>query len=176
VAEDVARKVYEAIGKLQFGDQVTLTARYREPLIACRRPTPEQLKWAKDTLAKAATPKKGADLPAIYAQRTLRLAEHPESIPIPLQVLRIGDVCIGSMPTEVFCEIGLEFRKRCPIQPAFLVSLAHGYYGYLPAFRHFELGGYETWLGSNRLEPHASEKMLDALHEMAAEIKNAPGR
>ena len=31
-------------------------------------------------------------------------------------------------------------------------SLAHGYYGYLPTPRHHELGGYETWLGTNRLE------------------------
>jgi hypothetical protein len=44
--------------------------------------------------------------------------------------------------------------------------------GYLPTPRHFALGGYETWLGTNRLEPQASEKMLDALLEMAAEVKD----
>ena len=78
---------------------------------------------------------------------------YPASIPAPLQILRIGNVCIGSMPNEVFCETGLEFRKRCPIQPAFLVSLAHGYFGYLPTPRQHELGGYETWLGTSRFEP-----------------------
>ncbi|MFO7907989.1 MAG: hypothetical protein ACQESR_30265 [Planctomycetota bacterium] len=54
---------------------------------------------------------------------------------------------------------------------AFLVSLSHGYLGYLPTPRHFPLGGYETWFGTNRLEPEASLKMLDALLEMAAELK-----
>ena len=51
-----------------------------------------------------------------------------------------------------------------------MVELTHGYYGYLPTPRHFELGGYETWPGTNSLEPQASVKMLDALLEMAAEV------
>ena len=50
-----------------------------------------------------------------------------------------------------------------------MVELAHGYFGYLPTPRHFPLGGYETWPGTNYLEPQASVKMLDALLEMAAQ-------
>jgi hypothetical protein len=68
-------------------------------------------------------------------------------------------------------DVSTEARKRCPIQPSQLVSLTHGYMGYLPAPRHFPLGGYETWLGTSRLEPDASVKMLDTLLEMAAEVK-----
>ena len=74
------------------------------------------------------------------------------------------------MPCEIFCEIGLEFKSRSQQQPAFLVSLAHGYFGYLPSPRHFRLGGYETWIGTNRLEPSASDKMLNALVEMSGEV------
>ncbi len=77
------------------------------------------------------------------------------------------------MPNEVFCETGLEFRQRSPVQPAFLVSLAHGYFGYLPTAKQHELGGYETWLGTSRFEPQAAEKMLDTLLEMAAEVRAA---
>ena len=51
-----------------------------------------------------------------------------------------------------------------------MVELNHGYFGYLPTPRHFELGGYETWPGTNSLEPQASVKMLDALLEMAGEL------
>jgi hypothetical protein len=172
VAEDVARKVHAALAQAAYRDRVTLAARYRELVTACRRPSAEQIQWAKQVLAKPA-PKSGkADLPYIYAQRTMGMAAHPEAIPLPLQVLRIGDVCIGTMPNEVFCEIGLEFRKRSPVRPAFLVSLAHGYFGYLPTPRHHALGGYETWLGTSRLDPQASEKMLDALLEMAEEARS----
>lgn len=171
IAEDVAGKVHAALAKAEYRDGATLAARYQEPLIGTRRPTPEQLAWAKETLAKKDDKTPKGDLPTIYAGRTLRVAENPEQIPVPLQVFRIGPLCIGTMPTEVFCEIGLEFRKRSPIQPAQLVSLAHGYLGYLPTPRHFPLGGYETWIGTNTLEPQASEKMLAKLLEMAAEIK-----
>jgi hypothetical protein len=54
-----------------------------------------------------------------------------------------------------------------------MVELAHGYFGYLPTPRQHELGGYETWLGTNRLEREASVKLLDQLLEMAAELKPA---
>jgi hypothetical protein len=173
VAEDLAAKVHAALAKVEYRDRVTLAARYREPMIACRRPSADMVEWAKRTLDKPASDSSKRDLSYFYAQRTLRMADCPESLPVPLQVLRIGDVCIGSMPNEVFCETGLEFRKRSPLQPAFLVSLAHGYFGYLPTPKQHEWGGYETWLGTSRFEPKASEKMLDALVEMAGEVRAA---
>jgi hypothetical protein len=173
VAHDVAAKVHAALAKAVYRDGITLAARYRELPVATRRPTAEQMAWVNATLAKPA-PKPGqTDLSYIYAQRTKGMAGYVAKLPLALQVLRIGDVCLGTMPNEVFCEIGLEFRKRSPVRPAFLVSLAHGYFGYLPAARHFELGGYETWMGTNRLEPHAADKMLDALVEMAADTQTS---
>ena len=154
---------------LEYRDEVTLAAVYREPTIAWRRPSEKERKWAEQTLA--AGKKKERDLSYIYAQRTMRLAEYPETTTVPLQVLRIGDTCVGTMPFEVFCEIGLEFKERCPIRPAFMVELAHGYFGYLPTPRQHRLGGYETWLGTNRVEMKASDKLLDVLLEMAGELK-----
>jgi len=169
VGRDVAEKVHAAIRGLTFSSEVSLAAAYREPTIAWRRPTPQQRQWAEDTLA--AGRQGDRDLSFIYAQRTLRMADYPADVRVPLQVLRIGDVCIGSMPFEVFAETGLEFKARCPIQPAFLVELAHGYFGYLPTPGQHRLGGYETWLGTNRVEPQASQKLLESLLEMAAELK-----
>lgn len=169
VANDLADKVFSRLPTLKYEPQIVLKARYREPAIAWRRVTPEQRKWAEDTIA--AGRKSDSDLSFIYAQRTLRLADYPETTTIPVQVLRIGNVCIGTMPCEVFCEIGLEFKQRSPIQPAFMIELAHGYYGYLPTPDQMKLGGYETWIGTNRLEPEASTKLMSELLEMAEEIK-----
>ncbi|MDY0170024.1 MAG: neutral/alkaline non-lysosomal ceramidase N-terminal domain-containing protein [Thermoguttaceae bacterium] len=170
VAHDLAAKVQAALEKVEYHDRLTLDARYRELMIATRRPSAEQMAWAKETLAKGGKP----DIPYVYAQRFEELARGAASVPTPLQVLRIGDVCIGSLPNEIFCEIGLEFRKQCPVKPAFLVELAHGYFDYLPTPKQHELGGYETWLATNRLEPNASDKMLGALLEMAAEVRSTP--
>src|SRR5262245_25848113 len=171
VADDVAGKVHAALARASYRDRVTLGARYREPLIATRRPDEALLAWARKTVAEGPRVKGKTDRTAIYAERTLRMAEHPAELKMPLQVLRLGDVALATMPCEVFCEIGLEYKKRSPIQPAFMVELNHGYYGYLPTPRQHELGGYETWLGTNRLETRASEKMLDVLVEMTGELR-----
>ena len=170
VGTDVAAKVYDAMAKLKYQNEVKLAAAYREPTIAWREVSEQRKKWAEETIA--AGKQKERDLSYIYAQRTLRQAKYPSSTTTPLQVFRIGDVCIGTMPFEIFCEIGLEFKKRSPLQPAFLVSLAHGYFGYLPTPRQHRLGGYETWLGTNRVELGASDKLLDALLEMAADLES----
>ncbi|MCX6910542.1 MAG: hypothetical protein NTY01_21210 [Verrucomicrobia bacterium] len=174
IAADIAHKVCAALAKAEYRDGVTLAARFRELTIASRQPTAEQLAWAKETLAKPAPKSNNVDMPATYARRTLSVAAMPKTVLAPLQVFRIGPVCIASMPCEVFCEIGLEFKKRSAVQPAFIVELAHDSLGYLPTPRHFALGGYETWLGTSRMEPQASEKMLAALLEMTAEVKAQP--
>ena len=169
VGRDVAQKVHEALPAVTYRGDVTLAASYREPTIAWRRPTAERKEWATKKLAAGrGSPR---DISYIYAQRTMRLAEYPETTSVPLHVLRIGDVCLGTMPFEVFCEIGLEFKSRCPLQPSFMVELAHGYFGYLPTPSQHRLGGYETWIGTNRVEPMASDKLLEVLLEMAAEVK-----
>jgi hypothetical protein len=174
VASDVASKVHAALGKVQYQKEVSLDARYREAEIAWRLPTEEQLDWAKKTLASGPKVEGKVDLSVAYAERVSAMANYPKSVKLPLQILRIGDTCVGSMPCEVFCEIGLDFRDKNPHKNAFLVSLAHGSYGYLPTPRHHKLGGYETWLGTNRLEVPASDKMLAALLEMAGELAGSP--
>lgn len=173
VAQDVAAKVHAALAKLEYRDHVPLAARYREAEIGWRKPTEEQIAWAKAKMPEETSIGGRANLPRIYAERVLKMVDYPATAHAPVQVFRIGDVCLGTMPCEVFCEIGLEFRRRCPLKPAFMVSLNHGYLGYLPTPRHHDLGGYETWLGTNRLERNASEKLLEHLLEMAEEMKGA---
>lgn len=170
VAEDVAAKVHAALAKVEWKDGADLDARFRELNIAWRPLDAELLMWAKEKQAKAGPNWNKADLPTIYAGRVLKLAEAQNPARVPLQVLRIGDACIGTFPCETFAETGLEFKKRSPVGHSFMVELNHGYLGYLPTPRHFELGGYETWPGTNYLEPQASVKMLDALLEMAAAV------
>jgi neutral ceramidase len=176
VAHDVAAKVHSALTKVEHKPWVKLDARYREPVLKWRRPTPEQLTWAKETLAKPVADPAKTDLSRIYADRTMRMADYPETTPVPIHVFALGDAVLATMPCEIFCEIGLEFRDRSPLQPAAMISLSHGYFGYLPTPRHHDLGGYETWIGTNRLERETSVKLLDELLAMVAEIKSSRGK
>jgi hypothetical protein len=167
VANDVAGKVHQALGEVSYRSDVELGAAYREPTVRWRVPSPALMAWAKDKLNEPPTESNRADLPRIYAGRAVAMAEHPAETVVPVQALRIGDVWIGTMPFEIFTEIGLDFKRRLPGK-GFLVSLAHGYFGYLPSPAQHELGGYETWLGTNRVQPETSDVLLDQLSEMIA--------
>lgn len=171
VAEDLAEKVQGALGQLQWEAGAKLGARQRELPLAWRQVEPGLLAWARETEAKAHRLNAKTDVPIVYAGRIQRLAEASPETKLPVQVLRIGDICLGTSPCETFAETGLDFRKRSPFPKSFMVELAGGYYGYLPPPRHFELGGYETWPGTNYLEPQAEVKIKEALLEMAGELK-----
>jgi hypothetical protein len=171
VANDVAAKVHSALANLTWTTSAPLAARYRELDIQWRTIDPELLAWAKETEATAPRIQGKANLPLAYATRIQSLATPSPETKLPVQVLRIGDILIGTSPCETFAETGLEFKQRSPFKKAFMVELAHGYYGYMPTPRHFELGGYETWPGTNNLEPNAAPKLLSALLDMATELK-----
>ena len=107
----------------------------------------------------------------IYAERTLRMVDMPARIDVPLQALRIGDLAIVTIPFEVFVEIGLELKAKSPFPDTFAVSIANGAYGYLPTVAQHELGGYETWLGTNQVEVQTAPKIVAMLLEMLAQLK-----
>ena len=53
-----------------------------------------------------------------------------------------------------------------------LIELANGGYGYLPTPRQHELGGYETWLGTSKVQKDASEILTRNLLEMLSEMSD----
>jgi hypothetical protein len=173
VAEDLAGKVHGALAGLEWSTRAPLAARYRELDVQWRTLEPERIAWAEKTAANTPRIQGKADLPYAYATRLLKLAKPSPETKFPVQVLRLGDICIGTSPCETFAETGLEFKKRSPFAKSFMVELAHGYYGYMPTPRHFELGGYETWPGTNNVEPQAAVKLMDAVLGLAAELKPA---
>jgi len=147
----------------------------REVTLRMRRPTAEQIAAAKAVLAvkdEAAL----ARLPRLadaYARRTLSLAEAPETIKVPLQALRIGDLAVCAIPFETFVQIGLELKKRSTLARTVVLGVANGYNGYLPTPEHHKLGGYETWLGTNRVQEDASVIITGQLLEMLSELAKA---
>ncbi len=172
VANDVAQKAFAAYQAIPWRDHVTLGVSYEEIDLRFRRPTPQELARAEGVIrAKAASGMKGDTVESYFAERHVRMARLPESVKIPLQALRIGEVGIATVPVEPFCEMGLDIKRRSPFKPTFVVSLAHGYFGYLPTPAQHALGGYEAWLGSSRLEIDAMPEMTDALLRMLTQLK-----
>ncbi len=175
VANSVATAALAAHEKAEYRSAVSIAMREAEIELEVRKPSADDIAAAKERLSKGGEfPYK--TMPDIYARETLKLAEYPDTVKLKLQAIRIGELGIVAIPAEVFTEIGLEIKRRSPLQPTFTIALANGWNGYLPTPQQHELGGYETWRArSSYLEVDASPKIVATLvrllNEVAAENK-----
>ncbi len=142
-----------------------------ELVLALRKPTPEILAQSQRLIAD---PPEGATArQIIYAQRAVDLHNGPDEVGVVLQAIRIGDIGIAALPFETFVETGLALKRQSPMKPSFVIELANGAEKYLPTPEHHELGGYETWLGTNVVERRASVKVEQVLLQLLQQV--APG-
>jgi hypothetical protein len=88
-----------------------------------------------------------------------------------MQTFGIGDLGVAAIPFEVFTEIGLEIKAKSPFKSSFTIELANGSYGYLPTPEQHQMGGYETWLGTNRVETVASRKIVTEILKLFNQVK-----
>lgn len=167
VASKTADAATRAIGKIEkTRADVKLAMAQREITLKHRVPSPELLERAKGLVAIPLKAGERKSLERLYAERTIALAAEPATTKVVIQAIRIGDLAICTLPFEVLVEIGLELKKKSPAGDTFVVELANGGYGYLPTPRQHKLGGYETWLGTNKVQKDASEILVKNLLEM----------
>ncbi len=88
-----------------------------------------------------------------------------------VQTFRIGDLGVAAIPFETFAETGMEIKANSPFKATFVIELANGCYGYLPTAEQHEMGGYETWLSTNKVEKEASGKIVSAILSQFASMK-----
>jgi hypothetical protein len=164
VADAVATAAVKAIEKAEYQSNVHLKSVLQEIELGVRKPTEQEVKRAEGILEKA----KGRELKGaeeVYARETVLLAKYPDKVKVPLQAMVIGGFAISAIPCETFTEIGLRIKKDLsPFKTTCVVSLANGYFGYLPTPEQHKLGGYETWRArSSFLEMTASARIEKAL-------------
>ncbi len=173
VGNRIADVAVAARAAIDHKKHVRLTMVERTLDLGVRKPDADDLAYARTLLADAENPE-SLTVHEVYAQETVLISEtYPETVTIKLQALRIGDVLgIVAIPCEVFAEIGLEIKQRSPFKTSFVISLANGYYGYLPTPAQHQLGGYETWRsGWSYLEVDASTKITEAVLSMLESLK-----
>jgi hypothetical protein len=173
VAKSVAGTALHAYTRLAWQSTAPLAAAERDLTLAVRKPTAPELNRAQNLVATTKRDADGqfSDRKAIYALETLALADYPATVPVKLQVHRIGALTIAAIPCEVFVEIGLDLKATKPLAEHFTISLANGYNGYLPTPEHHALGGYETWRArSSYLEVEASTKITATLRDLLGAV------
>ncbi len=157
---------------VQHRDWVRLQAAQTELPLQVRKPTAEMVTYAQQVLAKPTTATLFHKNERTYAERTLQVQkEWPDEINVILQAFKIGELGIAAIPFETFTQTGLDIKAKSPVKPTFTIELANGSYGYLPTPGQHKLGGYETWLGTNRVETEASDKITAKLLELFAKLK-----
>jgi hypothetical protein len=171
-AADVAWQAVRDIPKHQ--KDVILGVRQRLVTLKYRKPSKEQLLYAQAILAikdKEAIER----LPRLaqhYASAAISAANRPEeTVDVIVQAIRVGDAVLCAVPFETFAETGLELKQKSPFGRTIVVGIANGRHGYLPTPRQHELGGYETWLGTNTVQKDASEIVVKNLVEMMGELR-----
>ena len=171
VASKVADCAWRASREIPHQDDAKVAILQREVTLRYRKPSLEAVTRAEKILAM--TEEEQKKLPRLadhYAARTIRDSQRPDTFEAIIQAIRIGEQVIVTFPFEVLVEIGLEIKAKSPFQHTMIIELANGSYGYLPTPRQHELGGYETWPGTCRVQKDASVILTKNLLEMMTEL------
>lgn len=169
VAEDLAAEVARVVSTLSYTNRVDLRSSATEVRVRVRKPTTQQVQAAKALLDGRAA----SDLrswPEIHARDQVLLAAYPDEFALPIQVFRVGSLRVAQWPGEIFAESGLALKKFAAPTQLLNVSLANGWFGYIPPPSQHALGAYETWrLRTSPLETDAIPRILDAFHGLLRE-------
>lgn len=171
VANDLAQEVLRVYSRLEYRDWVELQAAETELELRVRRPAPAEVERARAALARPATVSPIHRRELTYARRTIDALQWPATVRIILQAFRVGELAVAAIPFEVFTETGLEIKARSPFKDTFTIELANGGYAYLPTPEQHELGGYETWLGTSRVELEATRKIVPQVLGLLAQLR-----
>ncbi len=177
---DTATRVVES---LDYTDDVPLDWHTENIGLPWRRINPADVQNAKQYLSEhpqafwSDESRKSIAQEWTYAATLVDFDERRQEQPdydYEIQVFRIGDIAIVSLPGEPFVEIGLKIKLDSPLERTFVLSCPQWWEcAYLPTLKAFERGGYETgdWLAP--FVPESLDMIGDAalkvLRKMCAE-------
>lgn len=147
IGTDLAEKVFESLKDIDWETDPMLSAIYEEIAVPVRKPSLQELKSAQEAIKTSNFENIEANeegLRKLYAREQVLLNEYPDTILFPVQAMKIGSGVIGALAGEFFAETGLSLKAQVGIK-YFTVTMANGYFGYVPPAHEIELGGYETW-------------------------------
>jgi hypothetical protein len=141
-----------------------------------RRPTGDEVAWARGAAQGRMTMVPGAGLEVVEAHRILSLAEGwtGETRATEVQALALGDdLALVGLPGEIFAQLGLELRQRSPFRHTLVFGLANEAIGYVPTRAAYDEGGYEPT--ASRLRPGGGEALVAAALDLLASLRGSGG-
>lgn len=83
------------------------------------------------------------NLPVLRERQGINERSGSPTLPIEVQILKIGDCALVTFPGELFAEIGLSIKKSSPFKNTFIASYSNGYIHYAPTEDALDGGDYE---------------------------------
>ncbi|MCA9428436.1 MAG: hypothetical protein KC994_25375, partial [Candidatus Omnitrophica bacterium] len=155
---------------MEFHSSVVLGHDHEDLPIETRQPDPKELEKAKATMERVENGEKIAGMNLILAYGAVELEKRYGDRPIdplPVHVFRIGDVALVTQPCELYCQFGIDIKRRSPTPFTAVIGLADGYQGYCPTIAGVLGGGYSgqpiSW---TRLEPYAGYRIVESAGRM----------
>lgn len=135
-----------------------------------RFPTEEEVKNAKEILSR---PERGNMLQnnakwiLDYHELSKTLGN---TIPVGVQVIRIGDAAIHAIPGEVFVQFGKKIKSNTPFKKAMVASHSNGSCLYIVPKELVGSGLYEAQVNSNIYEANTGDIISDKAVELAKKL------
>ena len=148
IGTDLAEKVFQSLQNIEWETSPGLAAMYEEISVPVRKPSIQEIEAAKAIIMSTDYEKVEANedgLKKLYAREQVLLNEYPDNVLLPVQVIKIGSGIIGALGGEFFAETGLWLKENISRDKYFTITMANGYFGYVPPAHEIEAGGYETW-------------------------------
>jgi hypothetical protein len=175
-----------AKGQLAAGETIRLfqeaTARgeihlghcYDDLTLPVQLPDPERVAWGRSVLERIDAGEDIRGMESILAWGAVSLQQEFGDRPtdtVSIHALRIGDVALVTQPFELYCQFGLDIKRRSPAPVTGVCSLADGRAGYCPTIYGILGGGYSgepiQW---RRFAPEAGYRVVDTACRLLYEL------
>jgi hypothetical protein len=83
------------------------------------------------------------NLPVLKERQAINEQSGSATLPIEVQILKLGDFVLVTFPGELFVEIGLNIKKASPYKHTFIAAYSNGYIHYAPTEDALDGGDYE---------------------------------
>ena len=170
IGKTLAEETLRLYRQAEFHPRVVLGHAYQDLEIQVRLPDAKRLQEARKVLERIEAGEKITGMNLILAFGTVQLQERFGQQPVdtvPVHVVRIGAVALVTQPCELYCQFGLDIKRRSPTPLTAVVGMADGYCGYCPTIAAVLGGGYSgqpiSW---TRLESYAGYRMVEAAGPM----------
>jgi len=161
----VAGETFRLLHEAEFYDNPTFIHTYEDLSIPVRLPDAKRLEWAHKLLARVDAGEDCNKWDRMFAYGISLLHKNFSGNPmdiLPIHAIRIGDVALVTQPCELYCQFGLDIKRRSPAPYTAVCGITDGYNGYCPTTSGILGGGYSgepiNWC---RLAPDAGYRIVD---------------